>query len=265
MKCSGPPFISGAGNINLINRDLHDELFRSGIRIARVRSRKKDSSDKTIVARMMAWAIDNPAPADILLISGDDDFTLPLCLLRERGYNVMVAHLKNSTSRFLAKEVNCTWYWTTLVEGGLPYHHVNPEIAKTLKRCVQGLLKALDTLQMDRVIPTKENISINVRHGEERYRNIDVSKALQLFVDQKKIYKQLTLKNWEIYVHHDKLLWPCNDITACHFVQTTQETWDLILNFLRSPAERACLIASTCRYEAAWTTTPGSWEITIDI
>ena len=49
----------------------------------------KDASDKKILVDMLFWAVDNPAPANYLLISGDRDFSNALHQLRMRRYNIL--------------------------------------------------------------------------------------------------------------------------------------------------------------------------------
>ncbi|KAK8982120.1 hypothetical protein V6N11_037297 [Hibiscus sabdariffa] len=51
----------------------------------------RDASDKKILVDMLFWAVDNPAPANYLLISGDRDFSNALHQLRMRRYNILLA------------------------------------------------------------------------------------------------------------------------------------------------------------------------------
>jgi hypothetical protein len=46
--------------------------------------------DKMLVVHMFCTALDNPAPATIVLISGDIDFALPLAALRLRRYHIVL-------------------------------------------------------------------------------------------------------------------------------------------------------------------------------
>lgn len=54
------------------------------------KSGRKDVADKMIIADIMAYAIDVPPPARIVLLSGDRDFAYPMSLIRGRGYQVVL-------------------------------------------------------------------------------------------------------------------------------------------------------------------------------
>ena len=68
---------------------------------------------------MLLWAVDNPAPANYLLISGDRDFSNALHQLRMRRYNVLLA-LPFQASSVLVAAANSVWCWTSLVDGFPP-------------------------------------------------------------------------------------------------------------------------------------------------
>ncbi|KAF5932632.1 hypothetical protein HYC85_028803 [Camellia sinensis] len=51
----------------------------------------QDASDKKILLDMLFWAVDNSAPDNYLLISGDRDFSNALHQLRMRKYNILLA------------------------------------------------------------------------------------------------------------------------------------------------------------------------------
>ncbi|TDL13637.1 hypothetical protein BD410DRAFT_817284 [Rickenella mellea] len=71
--------------------NLHSGLQASGGTLAYCpHSGKKDVADKTMLVDMIAYAIDRPAPATIVLISGDRDFAYGISTLRLRGYDVVV-------------------------------------------------------------------------------------------------------------------------------------------------------------------------------
>lgn len=79
----------------------------------------KDASDKKILVDMLFWAVDNPPPANFLLISGDRDFSNALHQLRMRRYNVLLAQPTN-VSQALVAAAKTVWLWTSLVSGGGP-------------------------------------------------------------------------------------------------------------------------------------------------
>ncbi|XP_042476651.1 uncharacterized protein LOC122058179 isoform X2 [Macadamia integrifolia] len=79
----------------------------------------KDASDKKILVDMLFWAVDNPAPANYLLISGDRDFSNALHQLRMRRYNILLAQPQNASAPLLAA-AKSVWLWTSLLAGGPP-------------------------------------------------------------------------------------------------------------------------------------------------
>lgn len=79
----------------------------------------KDASDKKILVDMLFWAVDNPPPANYLLISGDRDFSNALHQLRMRRYNILLAQPPN-VSQALVAAAKKVWLWTTLLNGGPP-------------------------------------------------------------------------------------------------------------------------------------------------
>lgn len=68
---------------------------------------------------MLFWAVDNPAPANYLLISGDRDFSNALHQLRMRRYNILLAQPLKASAALVAA-AKSVWRWTTLVTGGPP-------------------------------------------------------------------------------------------------------------------------------------------------
>ncbi|KZT28232.1 hypothetical protein NEOLEDRAFT_1058918, partial [Neolentinus lepideus HHB14362 ss-1] len=59
----------------------------------------KDVADKMIIVDMLIFALDQPAPATVILISGDRDFAYAASTLRLRGYDVvLIAPKSTSTS-----------------------------------------------------------------------------------------------------------------------------------------------------------------------
>lgn len=79
----------------------------------------KDASDKKILVDMLIWAIDNPPPANYLLISGDRDFSNALHKLVMRRYNILLAQPPN-VSQALTAAAKHVWLWKDLVAGEPP-------------------------------------------------------------------------------------------------------------------------------------------------
>lgn len=68
---------------------------------------------------MFCWALDNPAPANFMLISGDRDFSDALHQLRLRRYNVLLAQPRKASVP-LVHAARTVWLWTSLSAGGMP-------------------------------------------------------------------------------------------------------------------------------------------------
>ena len=79
----------------------------------------KDASDKKILVDMLFWAVDNPAPANYLLISGDQDFSNALHQLSMRRYNILLAQPQQASAPLLAA-AKSIWHYTSLLAGGPP-------------------------------------------------------------------------------------------------------------------------------------------------
>lgn len=103
----------------------------------------KDASDKKILVDMLLWAVDNPAPAIFMLISGDRDFSNALHQLSMRRYTILLAQPPRASAPLVAAAKN-VWLWTSLASGGPPLTSVessrlvnngrglvsNPEVSK---------------------------------------------------------------------------------------------------------------------------------------
>ncbi|KAH7930845.1 DUF537-domain-containing protein [Leucogyrophana mollusca] len=70
---------------------LRSELQSSGVSLIDCpHNGRKDVADKMILVDMLAFAIDHPAPATIMLISGDRDYAYAVSTLRLRRYRVVL-------------------------------------------------------------------------------------------------------------------------------------------------------------------------------
>ncbi|KAL1350843.1 hypothetical protein HN51_014835 [Arachis hypogaea] len=119
MNYCGPVSISAYGDTKRIPSSVQHALSSTGISLNHVPAGVKDASDKKILVDMLFWAVDNPAPANYLLISGDRDFSNALHQLRMRRYNILLAQpLKASVS--LTAAARSVWLWTSLSAGGPP-------------------------------------------------------------------------------------------------------------------------------------------------
>ncbi|KAF8392675.1 hypothetical protein HHK36_023024 [Tetracentron sinense] len=117
MNYCGPVSISAYGDTNRIPASVQKALSSTGIALNHVPAGAKDASDKKILVDMLFWAVDNPAPANYLLISGDRDFSNALHQLRMRRYNILLAQPQKASVPLLAA-AKSVWLWTSLLVGG---------------------------------------------------------------------------------------------------------------------------------------------------
>ncbi|KAI5658339.1 hypothetical protein M9H77_27132 [Catharanthus roseus] len=115
----GPVSISAYGDTTRISPSIQQALNSTGIALNHVPAGVKDASDKKILVDMLFWAVDNPAPANYLLISGDRDFSNALHQLRMRRYNILLAQPQRASVPLIAA-AKSVWLWTSLVTGGPP-------------------------------------------------------------------------------------------------------------------------------------------------
>ncbi|KAE8699644.1 pentatricopeptide repeat-containing protein [Hibiscus syriacus] len=115
----GPVSISAYGDTNRISSSVQQALSSTGIALNHVPAGVKDASDKKILVDMLFWAVDNPAPANYLLISGDRDFSNALHQLRMRRYNILLAQPMKASAPLVAA-AKSVWLWMSLSAGGPP-------------------------------------------------------------------------------------------------------------------------------------------------
>ncbi|CAN4110872.1 unnamed protein product [Withania somnifera] len=119
MNYCGPVSISAYGDTTKISSSVQQALNSTGIGLNHVPAGVKDASDKKILVDMLFWAVDNPAPANYLLISGDRDFSNALHQLRMRRYNILLAQPQKASVPLVAA-AKTIWLWTSLSAGGPP-------------------------------------------------------------------------------------------------------------------------------------------------
>ncbi|ONK63140.1 uncharacterized protein A4U43_C07F11820 [Asparagus officinalis] len=119
MDYKGPVTISAYGDTSNIQKAAQQALSSTGISLNHVPAGVKDASDKKILVDMLFWAVDNPPPANYLLISGDRDFSNALHQLRMRRYNILLAQPVN-VSQALVSAAKNVWLWASLLSGGPP-------------------------------------------------------------------------------------------------------------------------------------------------
>ncbi|KAJ4828284.1 hypothetical protein Tsubulata_028599 [Turnera subulata] len=126
MNYCGPLSISAYGDTNRINPAVQHALNSTGVSLNHVPAGVKDASDKKILVDMLFWAVDNPAPANYLLISGDRDFSNALHQLRMRRYNILLAQPQVASASLLSA-AKTVWLWTSLLVGGPPLTEAQPQ------------------------------------------------------------------------------------------------------------------------------------------
>ncbi|KZT28228.1 DUF537-domain-containing protein [Neolentinus lepideus HHB14362 ss-1] len=97
-----------AESVSSRSPNIRSELQSSGVSLNDCpHDGRKDVADKMIIVDMLAFAIDHPAPATVILISGDRDFAYAVSVLRLRMYRVIVITPKASSAsiKYSASEV----------------------------------------------------------------------------------------------------------------------------------------------------------------
>ncbi|KAK3022558.1 hypothetical protein RJ639_047496 [Escallonia herrerae] len=119
------PVIKGAvtmfsayGDFNAFPRRLREGCQRTGVKLIDVPNGRKDAADKAILVDMFLFALDNPPPSSIMLISGDVDFAPALHILGQRGYTViLVIPSRVGVSSALSNAGRFVWDWLSVVRG----------------------------------------------------------------------------------------------------------------------------------------------------
>ncbi|KAA8536204.1 hypothetical protein F0562_028682 [Nyssa sinensis] len=119
------PVIKGAvtmfsayGDFNAFPRRLREGCQRTGVKLIDVPNGRKDAADKAILVDMFLFALDNPPPSSILLISGDVDFAPALHILGQRGYTViLVIPSRGGVSSALSNAGRFVWDWPSVARG----------------------------------------------------------------------------------------------------------------------------------------------------
>ncbi|XP_062091168.1 uncharacterized protein LOC133797314 [Humulus lupulus] len=119
------PIIEGAvmmfsayGDFNAFPRRLREGCQRTGVKLIDVPNGRKDAADKAILVDMFLFALDNPPPSFIMLISGDVDFAPALHILGQRGYTVILVIPSGvGVSSALCNAGKFVWDWPSVARG----------------------------------------------------------------------------------------------------------------------------------------------------
>ncbi|CAA0816562.1 Putative endonuclease or glycosyl hydrolase [Striga hermonthica] len=170
MNYCGPVSVSAYGDTTRISSSVQHALNSTGVALNHVPAGVKDASDKKILVDMLFWAVDNPAPANYLLISGDRDFSNALHQLRMRRYNILLAQPQKASAALVAA-AKSVWLWTSLSAGGPPL--TNAESAQFVTNS-NGQLPVSDSLHTEAV---GGNQPLNSFHGSLNLGNQKFSNA----------------------------------------------------------------------------------------
>ncbi|KDQ33545.1 hypothetical protein PLEOSDRAFT_1099504 [Pleurotus ostreatus PC15] len=98
---------------------LRSELQSSGVSLTDCpHNGRKNVADQMIIVDMLTYAIDRPAPATIVLISGDRDFAYAASVLRLRRYSVVVVSLNTrGVHPSLTAQANACLDWNADIMG----------------------------------------------------------------------------------------------------------------------------------------------------
>lgn len=109
---------SAYGDFNAFPRRLREGCQRTGVKLIDVPNGRKDAADKAILVDMFLFALDNPPPSSIMLISGDVDFAPALHILGQRGYTVILVIPSGvGVSSALCNAGSFVWDWPSVVRG----------------------------------------------------------------------------------------------------------------------------------------------------
>ncbi|KAI3955563.1 hypothetical protein MKW92_015242 [Papaver armeniacum] len=106
------------GDFSAFPKRLREGCQRTGVKLVDVPNGRKDAADKAILVDMFLFALDNPPPSTILLITGDVDFSPALHILGQRGYTViLVIPAAMGVSSALTKAGRFVWDWPSVARG----------------------------------------------------------------------------------------------------------------------------------------------------
>ncbi|KAF5727257.1 Endonuclease or glycosyl hydrolase [Tripterygium wilfordii] len=109
---------SAYGDFNAFPRRLREGCQRTGVKLVDVPNGRKDAADKAILVDMFLFALDNPLPSSIVLISGDVDFAPALHILGQRGYTVILVIPSGvGVSSALSSAGKFVWDWPSVARG----------------------------------------------------------------------------------------------------------------------------------------------------
>lgn len=104
--------IQGYAELSRIPEYLKSSLQSSGVHLIDVPSSRKDAADKMIISDFVMFAVDNPPPQTLILISGDQDYAYPVAKLRLRGYQIIIIVPPGGAAESLKRQADKVYEWT---------------------------------------------------------------------------------------------------------------------------------------------------------
>ncbi|TRM61729.1 NYN domain-containing protein [Schizophyllum amplum] len=130
-----------------IPTSLRSELQSTGVTLVDCpHNGQKDVVDHMLQTDMMAFALDHPAPATIVLISGDRDFAYVASVLRRRKYKViLICHSVPGPHKSLLRQVARHVDWNTEILGLRrpdPIHRTTAEVVPSSRYMLPSMPSA---------------------------------------------------------------------------------------------------------------------------
>lgn len=102
-----------------VPNSMRSELQSTGVALIDCpHNGQKNAADQMLQTDMLLFALDHPAPATIVLISGDRDFAYTTAVLRRRHYNViLMCHSQPGPHKSLLTQVSLHVDWITDILG----------------------------------------------------------------------------------------------------------------------------------------------------
>ncbi|XP_015064904.1 uncharacterized protein LOC107010177 [Solanum pennellii] len=126
------------------------------------------------------------------------------------------------------------------------------QLPEYIQSLIRVIFNSLNTLRLENIVPTKENLGYGMRYSKPEYCHTDVTVALSIALEQLMILK-LGLVNFELYVGKPARIWKCVNPLGGNPNQYKDAIWNAIEKFLCSTVGHSAIAASECRYEAAST------------
>lgn len=133
----GPVTVFSAyGDFSHLSLRTRQGCQKTGVNLIDIPHGKKDAADKAILVDMFLFALDNPPPCTVVLISGDVDFAPALHKLGQRGYSVVLAIPSGrKVSPALLNACEHLWSWPDIAHGKGTHSTHNAFLQCTFHEC----------------------------------------------------------------------------------------------------------------------------------